>query len=126
MRADARAHRPAASRRADRRAPPDDRASSGDAVRENAWARLAKSDAKGGSDDRMIGNTGKSGSYIPASGYHDRPIVADEFVPHSSSSSYASSSSGDDIASGGSSGSSSTYSSTPAKKAGYGLGGWKK
>jgi len=102
MRADARAHRPAASRRADRRAPPppDDRASSGDAVRENAWARLAKSDAKGGSDDRMIGNTGKSGSYIPASGYHDRPIVADEFVPHSSSSSYASSSSGDDIASG--------------------------
>lgn len=77
-------------------------------------------------DDDKIGNGSKRPSYIPASGYYIQPNVADEFVPHSSSYSYASSSS-NNIASGGSGRSSSSYSSTPAKKkAGYGLGGWKK
>jgi hypothetical protein len=57
--------------------------------------------------------------YIPASGYYIQPIVSSEFVPHSSS---YNTSSRNNIASSGS----TSYSSTPVKKSGYGLGGWKK
>jgi hypothetical protein len=94
----------------------------GDTVRESR-ASYAPMDHYG-----RVGTLGEVGTteddnsytYIPASGYYIQPIVSSEFVPHSSTSSSYNTSSRNNIASGGG------YSSTQVKKAGYGLGGWKK
>jgi hypothetical protein len=99
----------------------------GDTVRESRasyapmdhYGRVGTLGEVGTEDDN-----GSSKRYIPASGYYIQPIVSSEFIPHSSSSSssYSNTSSRNFIASGGS----TSYSSTPVKKVGYGLGGWKK
>ena len=101
----------------------------GDTVRESRssyapmdhYGRVGTLGEVGTTEDDNEDSVSSKRRYIPASGYYIQPIVSSEFVPHSSSSSY-NSSSRNNVASGGS----TSYSSTPVKKAGYGLGGWKK